>query len=123
MIKWSKQGFLNPASSNDDGWFKFSIRPKFNKWGNKGLDIQYIISDCSNKIYLEFGPDNVYLDSAGGLNDLSGAKSALASIKTRRKKIRLFASAVAQSAEKIEAALDAYEEQILTLIENHKNED
>lgn len=107
MRKWSKQGFLNPADSNDDGWYKFSIRPKSNR-NSLGIGIQYIISDCSNKIYLEMEPDYISINSDGTPYNVDDAKRALKSIEVRRKKIRGFAAAVAQSAEKIEEALDHY---------------
>lgn len=117
MRKWAKQGFLNPADSNDDGWYKFSIRPKKDKW-RMGLGIQYIISDCSNKAYLEFEPDQINLDGNGRPHPdrVDDAKRVLVSIKTRRKKIKDFAAAVALSAEKIEEALDSYEEQVIAVI-------
>jgi hypothetical protein len=108
MRKWSKQGFLNPADSNDDGWYKFSIRPKVSGRNSLGLSIQYIISDCSNKIYLEFEPDYISTNSDGTPYSIEDAKRALKSVEVRRKKIRDFAAAVALSAEKIEGALDEF---------------
>lgn len=109
MRKWSKQGFLNPADSNDDGWYKFSIRPKKNKW-SLGLGIQYIISDCSNKIYLEFEPDYVPLDNDGGIKDTSEYKKAVESVKARRKKNRDFVAAVVKAGEMIEQNLSEFED-------------
>lgn len=120
MRKWAKQGFLNPADSNDDGWYKFSIRPKnetYSGGGSIGCSIQYIISDCSNKIYLEFEPNYITLRHDGGANSIVDAKRSLKSVAVRRKKIRDFAKAVAQSAEKIEQALDAHEASVLNAIE------
>ena len=111
MRKWAKQGFLNPADSNDDGWYKFSIRPKKNKW-SLGLSIQYIISDCSNKAYLEFEPDYVPLDEDGGLKNDEDYRKVIKSIKARRKKINDFAAAVAKSAEMINLNLDEFEAEV-----------
>lgn len=116
MRKWSRQGFLNSADSNDDGWFKFSIRPKKDAY-RIGMGIQYIIADCSNKIYLEFEPDYVALSDDGGVKDLPDAFEALKSVDTRRKKIQRLAGAVAQSAEKIEEALSDYEVKLLDAID------
>jgi hypothetical protein len=104
MRKWSKQGFLNPADSNDDGWYKFSIRPKKTKW-NLGLGIQYIISDCSNKIYLEFEPNYVQLSDDGGMTKPEEYKAVNQSVADRVKKNRDFAAAVAKAAEMIEKNL------------------
>lgn len=117
MRKWSKQGFLNPADSNDDGWFKFSVRPRHGKADSSlGLGIQFIISDCSNKIYLEFEPNNVFIGPTGKLESRPDQiVRALQSIKERRKKIRLFAKAVADAAAVIEENLDDYESKIITL--------
>lgn len=120
MRKWARQGFLNPADSNDDGWYKFSIRPKsetYSGGGSLGFSIQYIISDCSNKIYLEFEPNYVTLRTDGGVNSVVDARRSLKSIATRRKKIRDFAKAVAQSAEKIEQALDEHQANVEYAIE------
>lgn len=109
MRKWAKQGFLNPADSNDDGWYKFSIRPKMSK-KSIGMSIQYIISDCSNKIYLEFDPDYVTIDAVtGAAVDPAAARGALRFAETRKKKIRDFAAAVALSAEKIEESINEYQ--------------
>lgn len=122
MRKWSKQGFLNPADSNDDGWYKFSIRPK--KYKNTlAVGIQYIISDCSNKIYLEFEPDNVALNTDGSAYNVNDAREALASVKTRRKKIRDFAAAVAKSAEMIELVLDEYEAKVLEALDKRSDQE
>jgi hypothetical protein len=124
LRKWSKQGFLNPADSNDDGWFKFSIRPRIKDYRNSiGVGIQYIISDCSNKIYLEFEPENIAINADGSVYNPADAKRVLASIKVRRKKIRLFAEAVSLSAEKIEETLDEYEAMVLAAIEKHRELD
>lgn len=118
MRKWSKQGFLNPADSNDDGWFKFSIRPYHLSPGKRlGFGVQYIISDCSNKIYLEFGPDSVQVGKDGRIDDkATNVENALQSIKERRKKIRSFSSAVAKVCAMIEENLDDYERQIMELL-------
>jgi len=116
MRKWSKQGFLNPADSNDDGWYKFSIRPKKSK-SSVELDIQYIISDCSNKIYLEFEPDCILLEDNGGMRSPERYTAVMKSIEARRKKNRLFADAVAKAAEQIEKALDEYEEEVIRALD------
>lgn len=114
MRKWSKQGFLNPASSNDDGWYKFSIRP-----GEIerviGFNVQYIIADCGNKIYLEFDPINIYLDANGGLDTKTNkafAKKAIKDANERIKKIRKFTEAVVESEAEITAALRDYIDQV-----------
>lgn len=107
MRGWSKQGFLNPASSNDDGWYKFSVRPGK---GSRYIDmsIQYIISDCSNKAYLEFSPSSVAINDDGSVMRKSDAKEAIVDAKERIKKIRKFNNAVAESAVKIEDALEQF---------------
>jgi hypothetical protein len=112
MSKWSKQAFLNPADSNDDGWYKFSVRPS-KHLKSIGLSIQYIISDCSNKIYLEFGPDSIAIESDGGAKDISYAQDALKDITDRRKKIKAWGAAVAKSVEMIEKNLNDYEVEVL----------
>lgn len=117
MRKWAKQGFLNPADSNDDGWYKFSIRPKKTRW-SIGMSIQYILSDCSNKIYLEFEPTYIALDDEdGGAKDVESAKSVLDSIKVRRKKNNDFAAAVAKAAEMINQNLDEFEQDVLNALD------
>lgn len=124
LRKWSKQGFLNPADSNDDGWFKFSIRPRGRDYRNSlGVSIQFIISDCSNKIYLEFEPENIAVNADGSAYNPADAKRVLTSIKVRRKKIRLFAEAVRAAAEKIEETLDSYEDIVVAAIEKSKELD
>ena len=118
MKKWSKQSFLNPADSNDDGWFKFSIRPKPFKKNPRGsyagVDIQFIVSDCSNKIYLEFAPRNVSINEAGFITETpENVQRVLQSIKNRRKKIDLFANAVRDFQTNAHANLDAFEADIM----------
>lgn len=113
--KWGKQGFLNPPDSNDDGWYKFSIRPRKrsnNYGGTIGVGIQYIISDCSNKIYLEFEPNNVSIETNGAAYNVHDAREALRSSKVRRKKIEDFYNAVAASHEKIIETLDEFDRQV-----------
>lgn len=121
MRKWGKQGFLNPATSNDDGWYKFSIRPKIRD-NRLELNIQYIISDCSNKVYLEFEPNWVRLESDGTVVDYSEAKETLKETAERIKKIRKFSAAVAESAERIEQALLEFQEQVEKAIDRSKRE-
>lgn len=116
MRAWSLQKFLNPASSNDDGWFKFSIRPNSDSRRRKGParrhpSIQFIISDCSNKIYLEFEPETIYLDGDELISKTS-KKRTLDSIKARRKKIHLFADSIETARWKIVEALDEFEDYV-----------
>lgn len=113
--KWAKQGFLNPADSNDDGWFKFSIRPS--KASPEFSDC-FIISDCSNKIYLEFNID--HFSPKSSTNDL---KARLAQIKVRKRKISTFRNAIVQACDKFDEALDIVEENILAIIESRNVKD
>ena len=125
--KWGRQAFLNPADSNDDGWYKFSIRPRAKGrgvyGGTIGFGVQYIISDCSNKIYLEFEPDNVSVEGDGACYSIPDARAALRSSKVRRKKIQDFAAAVAASAEKIIEALDEFDSQVEVSIQKRLDRD
>lgn len=73
------------------------------------MSIQYIISDCSNKIYLEFAPDYVSLDDDGGVKELEDYTEALATVKARRKKNKDFVAAVVKAGEMIEKNLDDFE--------------
>jgi hypothetical protein len=121
MRGWSKQGFLNPASSNDDGWYKFSIRPDTRK-SVISVDIQYIIADCSNKSYLDFGSENVYLNDDGTINNRSQAKRAIKDAKARIKKIQKFNKVVAESAVAIEQSLEQFIADVETALDNDKAE-
>ena len=123
MRKWSKQGFLNPADSNDDGWYKFSIRP-LGRHRNRtiGFNMQYIISDCSNKIYLEFEPDMVSINDDGSAYKVGDALDALKDIKARRKKMKDWVAAVNLAGEKLEEAMDTYEAQVLDAIDKARNQ-
>jgi len=119
MRKWGKQGFLNSADSNDDGWYKFSIRPKVSK-GSLEVDIQFMIADCSNKVYLDFEPDYLTLEDDGSLRDVERAKAALKGIDRRIKKARSFADAVVDGTRKIEEALLEYEALIQKALDKSK---
>lgn len=113
--KWGKQGFLNPADSNDDGWFKFSIRPSK---GSPGFSDYFVISDCSNKIYLEFNVDHF-----GPNSSTTDLKARLAQIKVRKRKIATFRNAIIQACDKFDEALDIVEENINTIIESRSVKD
>lgn len=114
MRKWSKQGFLNGADSNDSGWFKFSIRPRTDDYGDshRGFSVVCKIADCSEQIHLDFAPESLYVDAYGRPDSLKRAARVKTSIANRRKKIALFAAAVQTFADKYNEALDEYEAEV-----------
>ena len=125
-MKWGRQAFLNPASSEDSGWYKFSIRPRRSgrtkaSLKNLGHSITFQIADCSNKIYLDMDWSGLYYahlkDEELHTVSLSHVDEGLEDIKERRVKVRKFAEAIRQAAEKIEEALDLDEKEVLAFRE------
>lgn len=99
---YSRQGFLNPADSEDSGYFKFSLKKKDERPGR--VTVMYRLADCSSNIELDFSvwglskPDD---DDAP-----QKASEIIKMLEERRKKMRKFADAVAAFAEKYDEALD-----------------
>lgn len=105
-MKWGIQKFLNDVDSDDDGWFKFSIRP-YNKSGSGkafGYNVYCTIADCSSRITLDFQPEHCYTDE--------DSHKVLKDIKVRRKKIKLFRDSVNAFADKVLEMLDKYEAEV-----------
>lgn len=105
-MKWGIQKFLNDVDSDDDGWFKFSIRPYGNKQKGTGFGYNVLctIGDCNTRIRLDFEPESLY--------NFKDKKKVLADIKVRRKKIKLFRDAVNAFADKVLEMLDTYESEV-----------
>jgi hypothetical protein len=99
---YGRQGFLNPADSEDSGYFKFSLKKRDEKPGR--VTVVYRIADCSQNIELDF--------SVWGLNKPDEddapekASDIIKMLEARRKKMRKFADAVATFAAKYDEALD-----------------
>jgi hypothetical protein len=97
---YSRQGFLNPADSEDSGSYKFSLKKKDEIPGR--VTAIYRLADCSQHIELDF---SVY-----GLSDPENASTEkiqnhIKVIEQRRAKMQKFAKAVAEFANKYDDAL------------------
>lgn len=111
--KWGSQLFLNPPGSNDDGWAKFSIRPTPLK-DYVGFTSAFIISDCSNKAYLEFDPGQWSISKLQS-DDRTDKKEAVATVNEKLKKVRAFRRAIVIALDKFEEALEETKAQIESL--------
>lgn len=106
MTTFSRQGFLNAATSPDSGYYKFSLK-KSNKVPGR-VTVCYRVADCSQHIELDFGTYGVYdVDEA----PRTKIRLGLAEIKEHRRKMQSYAKVVADFAEKYDAAMaEAYED-------------
>ena len=87
MIKFGTQGFLNPVDSEDNGWWKFSIRqsdPEDYKDYVGHVSAKFIVADCSNQSHLEFqvGGLTTYRKVTKAMKD-----RALADVRNRRRRL------------------------------------
>jgi len=106
MTTFSRQGFLNAATSPDSGYYKFSLK-KSNQTPGR-VTVCYRVADCSQHIELDFGTYGVF-DPDEATN--AKIRLGLAEIKERRRKMQSYAKVVADFAEKYDAALaEAYED-------------
>ena len=102
MRAWGKQGFLNEPSSDDSGWFKFSVRPA-SRVGEIGYSFAFYIADCGEKISLDFWTTKgVLIDGRYTKKNLLAARG---DVKKRLKKVRLLRNVIVQAMNKFEEAL------------------
>lgn len=120
MRSWGVQKFLNPVSHADDGWFKFSIRKKPKAIHSRidaifGYDTKFIISDCSNKVVLDFDPyfeEPIYTDDSPETvarkkqQYLSEMKGRLDKVDMLAKGVVEFQSKLREAYKELEAELD-----------------
>lgn len=110
MRNWGMQGFLNGVDSEDDGWFKFSIKKREDASGKPFKSPVYSIycriADCSKSVNLEFGPDIYGDNSIKGMGNWQFAKKQVAA---RRAKVKKFRDAVDKFAERVLESLDETE--------------
>lgn len=112
MRSWGKQAFLNPVSSVDSGYIKFSIKRKDSKEKKNDVhpySIKFRIADCSEHIELDFDI-NSYCYGDVTAEDY---RKMLGEIKQRRAKAALLADSVRQFAEKLNETYDEAEEAIV----------
>lgn len=100
---WGKQNFLNPATSRDDGWFKFGLEFEAS---DRRIEInsKFCIADCSNKVDLEF--DLSIWKSSFGPEDF---EKAIRKLRDRRAKALMFKEAVDEWYSEITKMYNAYE--------------
>jgi hypothetical protein len=111
---YSRQAFLNPASSEDSGNYKFSLQKKDEIPGR--VTVIYRIADCSQHIELDF--------SVWGIRDPDDPekvtpakiKSTIDFLEERRAKMRKWAKAVAEFAEKYDDALALAKDDLTELL-------
>jgi hypothetical protein len=104
---FSRQGFLNPATSPDSGHYKFSLIKKGLAAPGR-VTVFYRIADCSQNIELDFGTYGIGDKSKVAQSKI---KECLSDITARRKKMQKFVGVVTTFAEKYDAAMaEAYEE-------------
>jgi hypothetical protein len=114
--KWGKQSFLNPVDSRDDGWFKLGLEFSVS---NRRLEInsKFCISDCSNKIELDF--DISFWKQSFTKEDID---KAFKSIRERREKARLFKESIEEWYTEISKMYDAYERKLNKIAGTKKDE-
>lgn len=119
MRSWGVQKFLNPVSHADDGWFKFSIRKKSPR-RNAGItaifgyDTKFIISDCSNKVVLDFDPyfeDPIY-DNDSPESVARKKQQYLSEMKNRLDKVDMLAKGVVDFQSKLQEAYKELETEL-----------
>lgn len=103
MRPFGSQGFLNPPSSADSGWWKFSVRRSTKKDAVGRVNAVVLIADCSSRADLNF---EVWGISKGKFTK-DDVRLSLKDVKLKRAKIEKFRKAVNSMAD---ALLVAYEE-------------
>lgn len=103
MRAWGAQGFLNEPSSDDSGWFKFSVRPSHTPH-DIGFSYVFKLADCSQHIDLDFWTDKAHRLEDGTYRDrdLNNTRKA---VKRRLKKVRLLRRQIVAAMDKFEEAL------------------
>lgn len=103
MESWGKQNFLNPVNSRDDGWFKFGLEYEATD-RHININSKFCISDCSNKINLEF--DLSIWKSGFTQKDFD---KEVIKLRERRAKVKMFKDAIDEWYEEITTMYDQYE--------------
>lgn len=127
-MRFGRQTFLNPPSSDDSGYVKFSIRPREayrdrasrKRYTPAGHQVTWQIADCNEKIFLEFGYGGM-LDTQHYATEEHEVREMLTKIKARRAKMRKFVKAVTDAAEVYFKALDHDEQTMLDYLDNKKS--
>ena len=123
-MRFGIQKFLNPSSSSDSGYVKFSILPRSRRgdqkrWIVTGHSVTWQMADCSEKIYLDFGY-GINLDGLEYRTPIEDAKRGLTEIKDRRKKMKVFLDAVNRAGQAYLSALDEDEAKINKYIDDKR---
>jgi hypothetical protein len=112
--RWGDQNFLNGVHSRDDGWYKFGLEFENDSSGIR-VNSKFSISDCSNKINLDFGVSSWKRNATK-----SDLKADLADLRERRVKAKLLFEAISEWYDEITERYDKYEEAAVALLEEVK---
>jgi hypothetical protein len=112
--RWGDQNFLNSVHSRDDGWYKFALEFENDKSGVR-VNSKFTISDCSNKISLDFGVSSWRREIT-----VKEMKSDLDYLRERRAKAKLLFDAISEWYEEIDDRFDKYEEELRNMLSEAK---
>jgi predicted DNA-binding protein len=114
--KWGEQNFLNGVHSRDDGWYKLGLEFENDDSGAR-VNSKFTVSDCSNKISLDFGVSSWRRNVT-----MKEIKDDLEYLAERRAKAELLHDAIEAWYEEITDRYNKYEEALRSMkVEAKKN--
>lgn len=116
MDRWGDQNFLNKVHSRDDGWYKFGLEFESDKSGVR-VNSKFTISDCSNKISLDFGVSSWRRNVTK-----KEIKDDLEYLRDRREKAKLLYEAIEDWYEELTERYDKYEEGLRAMLSDVKKD-